>query len=285
MTTNYTEYRTKNTFEGKQWEILGPFDSGTNLMEQTIKSNFPTAWKSGEYLAKLWKHGNDHGNASNIYASAKHLIGYNVSDIVAVALIRSPLAQVMAWKKAPYYLKPCVNRPQTDYGKPCSPALGATIWDPTIHKCMSDVYVKFGSVMDVYNSYVKLYKSIVEEKRFSAVLIVTFEELVYDAPSVVRRLGPLLGLEALAEPVVFTSPAKKHGKAKGRVEQLKSLEDRPWLRAFSNETLMTLCCLLDIPALGNLSDPSGRTYAKDCEVILGNWPCARCFCDALDGTS
>lgn len=271
--TDYADYISKNTFEGKQWEVFGPFDSGTNLMSLTIESNFPKGWKTAGYLAKLWKHSNDHGNPANIYTSATHLTGYNVSNTVAIAMVRSPLSQVMAWKKAAYDLGPCISRPQTSYGQPCTPVLGATIWDSKRQRRMRDVFVKFASVMDVYNSYVQLYQHLIKDNRFSSVLLVTFEELVADAPSVVRRLAPLLGVNAPAEPVVVKRPAKKHGRSRGHTEQLKAQQDRPWLRGFAKKTLTTLCCQLDILALGNISEASGRPYAKDCEDLIGTLTC------------
>ncbi|CAK0825006.1 unnamed protein product [Prorocentrum cordatum] len=126
-------------------QIAGMFDSGTNLLWALIRANLGERAmgrvcpdeKSGQCF--FWKHSPPRQLQRELDALER-----KGQRVVLVAMVRSPLSQVVSWTKAPYDLGSCIQRAT------------ATAGSDSRTRC----YVRgepFTGVTGVWNSYVQEY--------------------------------------------------------------------------------------------------------------------------------
>mmetsp|Transcript_58790 Transcript_58790/g.140135 ORF Transcript_58790/g.140135 Transcript_58790/m.140135 type:complete len:372 (-) Transcript_58790:42-1157(-) len=259
----------------KPYVLLGPEDAGTNLLERFIEANWPNTFISTYTANALWKHANS--GAEDIYRVIRSSGIGDISDLPAVAIVRSPMAQVASWIKQPYDMEACVNRSVTTMASPCFADLQA---QPCGHKAShpnSSRLVKFSSVMDVYNKYLQLYDDIARQAVFATFLRIGYEDLVYSPAAVVRLLAHVLGVTAPYQVAIVESPAKTSGDIiHSREEALARLHNRSYLEALGDDVLKTLCPLLNTQLVTGLqegtflSEDQHRTlpYTSDCAGLL-----------------
>mmetsp|Transcript_147097 Transcript_147097/g.256693 ORF Transcript_147097/g.256693 Transcript_147097/m.256693 type:complete len:575 (+) Transcript_147097:37-1761(+) len=263
----------------KHVQILGLFDTGTNLLEQMVKANLPqvylepTAEESNPFI---WKH--TLSGASAIYKDVSEKLpkGSSTDDVVVLAMVRSPIASIVALRKSPYSLMPCTQdismehrmkvalwgggeKRYADMAKPCIGYVGDTMhnrgpwYNKSIHDGPHIVDVpdleryralNFSSTMDVYNQYLLQYRELKEMGRFKDVLIIPYEDLLLDPDVVMQRIAMATGQDLQREEIAMISaPAKDHGAAVGRERALTKLKNREWLNEFHNDPdgLYALC--------------------------------------------
>mmetsp|Transcript_23761 Transcript_23761/g.55368 ORF Transcript_23761/g.55368 Transcript_23761/m.55368 type:complete len:317 (+) Transcript_23761:80-1030(+) len=267
----------RNTSALKPYVLLGPEDTGTNLLEQLIEANWPNTFVSSQAVHAVWKHSNS--GAEDIYRVIRSSGFGNISGLPAVAIVRSPMSQVASWMKAPYDLAECVKRPVTEMDSPCIADLGAR---PAGDRSLvdidaSDVHpILYSSVMDVYNKYLQQYSDIASDAVFAKFLQLSYEDVVYSPEAVVQLLASLLGVTAPNEVVMVEEPAKSFSSS-SREEALERLHNHTYLQDLGDVGLQTLCPLLNTTLLSNLQEGSflseelGRTlsYMADCVGFLG----------------
>ena len=89
----------KKSTSAAKWLLLGPFDSGTNLFEMSVKSNFPQLGEA-EFPKgkKVWKHTLSGSNAITTTLQ-QQVAPLTLKSVVLVIMVRSPLSQISSWKK------------------------------------------------------------------------------------------------------------------------------------------------------------------------------------------
>mmetsp|Transcript_116006 Transcript_116006/g.205381 ORF Transcript_116006/g.205381 Transcript_116006/m.205381 type:complete len:390 (+) Transcript_116006:44-1213(+) len=258
----------------KYVQILGLFDTGTNLLEKMIMLNFPSlrtrsdSPEGGSRNPFIWKH-SDVG-AEDIVSAVKEGLRSteSMSDVVAIAMVRSPISNMVSLKKAPYNVEPCMTRNYTEMHESCVGYVGDTHAFPLRVKF-------FRSTMDVYNSYLRQYKKLKELNEFREVLIVSYEDLLLDPNLVMQQIAEATGQKLPADVNVLSLASKNHGSPVSRQQALDRLRNRSYLNEFANNTagLALLCRDLDKGLIKDMVEGSLREkayqvrYTQDCDDL------------------
>lgn len=250
-------------------QLLGMFDSGTNLMwalmlanlgQETMNEVCPTV---GEGHCFFWKH----TPPQELPPRVSRLRGGG--PVVLVSIVRSPLAHIAGWIKAPYNLFQCIRQTNwTDYHER-SCHLGS---DQGLFSDAAPISEDFNGPTGVWNSYVQGYHSYSERAdKDVRVVVVEYERLVIDPEAVVQEVARALG-RPLQQPFRgIEAPAKAHGEPHGRQKALQDIEKMEYLQRepMSNSlTKKALCEHLDSATMGRHMVPIApreRSYAADCE--------------------
>jgi len=255
----------------QRYAVLGPFDSGTNLFSEMVQLNFPSILLSS---SQIWKH-STLGASAIIQAMAENAqAGHEeLSDVVLVLMVRSPMSQIASWYKAPYLLGEwhgiaygtCTEVP---FGQPCE-GRTASATDPSFDPLWYRYVMQFSSVMDVYNSYLGQYQELKKADVFKDVLIVNYEDLVIGPEAIMRDFGRACDANAPPAIAVLENPSKDHGAPTNREGALRKISDRSWMQYFSVDDLETLCDdlnrdLVKDRAYGDAN--STVPYSQDCDA-------------------
>lgn len=235
-----------------KYVILGPFDSGTNLFVKTVKLNFRTLAAMNfpsESKPGPWKH--TLAGVEAIEKYIKHHQHQSVNETVAVMMLRSPIATLAAWKKAPYDIKMCMSRPWALMDHRCVGYLKC------LHGAHNDApgcSMEFNSTMEVYNSYVEQYMDLQATGHFKEVMVVLYEDLVSSPEKVMQRFGNATGQVTPMPVKLLELPAKRHGQPVGREAALIKIKEEPWLESISEDELRLLCAGIDWEQLERLKE-------------------------------
>eukprot|EP00403_Amphidinium_massartii_P010027 CAMPEP_0178410246 /NCGR_PEP_ID=MMETSP0689_2-20121128/20879_1 /TAXON_ID=160604 /ORGANISM="Amphidinium massartii, Strain CS-259" /LENGTH=337 /DNA_ID=CAMNT_0020031413 /DNA_START=70 /DNA_END=1083 /DNA_ORIENTATION=+ len=249
----------------QRYIMLGPQDSGTNLLHALLRQNYPTQI----CLIKdaIWKHANS--GAESIYKRLHASLGPELGNIVLLHTTRSPLSQVASWRKAPYELETCVTK---HILKPCAARMSAMEDRAVISAPHQNDLIQFASVMDVYNKYMEEYATLHKLGGFKDVVAVTYEDMVYSPQQVLEDI--VSHFDHVAQPAEFrmiSTAAKSHGYAVGREDALKKLQQRTYMTEFSPQLKEKLCGLLDKDLVQGivqgqyLESTKRRSYLSDCD--------------------
>jgi len=245
-------------------QMLGAFDSGTNLLWQLLRANLGddslSEFCPGEGHCWFSKH------------SPPRELDYQMerlrkegSSVVLVAMVRSPLAHIAAWIKAPYNFLQCVGSSNwTDYhARPCN------LYDYKGVPGLAQEH--FSGPTGVWNSYTQGYDKYSGGTYPGVVgLIVEYERLVLEPEGVVREVADALGFQLRAPFQSIESPAKAHGNPHGREKAIEEIQEMRYLHRepmSSSVTRARLCAHLDAATMGRHGVPTmphRRSYADDC---------------------
>lgn len=258
----------------KYVQILGLFDTGTNLLEKMMMINFPNLHTSRSRTSEygdsrnpfVWKHSD--AGAEEIVRGVKEGLRKteSMNDVVAIAMVRSPIANMVSLRKAPYNVEPCILRPYAEMHDSCVGYVGDTHDFPLRVKF-------FRTTMDIYNSYLKQYQQLKELNEFRDVLIVRYEDLLLDPKLVMQQIAEATGQQLPADVNVLSLASKNHGSPLSRQQALDRLNKRTYLDEFANNTagLALLCRDLDKSLVKDMVEGSFREkasqvrYTRDCD--------------------
>jgi hypothetical protein len=228
--------------------IMGPFDSGTNLLKEMLVRN----WVGEKWQQCLWKHSVS-PDPEEVHNFMQKWCSPNISVLM---MTRSPLAQLASWKKAPYKFKNCLN----NLSDPCYAPIGPSRRGPGIE----ENYQNMTTMMSTYNSYIRQYKVLLNKGLKS--LMIAYEDLVMSPEATMNRVAATLGWPERSEIFTPDEPAKSHGQSHGRAEAMMALRARPWLETLSREEQQQFCSGLDAKLLSDVSegDQLGHNYMHDC---------------------
>eukprot|EP00928_Gymnodinium_smaydae_P070719 TRINITY_DN5449_c0_g1_i2.p1 TRINITY_DN5449_c0_g1~~TRINITY_DN5449_c0_g1_i2.p1 ORF type:complete len:286 (-),score=40.86 TRINITY_DN5449_c0_g1_i2:228-1085(-) len=234
-------------------QIAGMYDSGSNLMESLIDSNIP----ADTFRYSLFgKHRSPRRLAELLNEQAKLLDGQRV---VVAAIVRSPLAQIAGWIKAPYDFRSQIEGMNLLHDQKTLltiPRNGGSFWGFT----------------GLWNGFTKGYADFDKHPNRS-VVIVEYERLVYDPQPVLREIASALGTALVQDFQAMDEPAKEHGHPKGRELALEEIVNMTYLHKppLSDVNVRrALCNKLDKDTLKRhiVPGPNGpRSYAADCEFL------------------
>jgi len=245
------------------------YDTGTNLIYKLLEKNFPDEFDN-------FCHPSRHTPQDKwpqlfldppCFGLAKQMSEYDPIEkwalanniTVLLSIVRSPLAQIHSWRKAPYTISPCLERPPEQYNESCHDWLRGQ---------------RFASTMDVYNEQLRLEKRLRTNGLFKKVIPITYEQLVLDdVEPIMQKLADALQLDMPKKLQTQDAPANpSHGYQNGREEAKLKLQERPWLHdsSFSSQVLTMMCNgLSHSDQAGLFEGSSGRKYTQDCADILG----------------
>lgn len=273
----------------KKLALLGPFDTGTHLLLNTLMANHQThLYKACDWdtltidhdktaHCRLWKHGinisdSPHNQGGEPVYEVLKRQGVQPKDTVVVMMVRNPLATLTAWKKAAYDLGPCAWRALDEYDQACSARHIKWHGDGQPDKFAT---ASFSSTMDAYNRYMRMYSAIQNEGRVHAAVLVTYEDMVYSPGDVVNEIADAMGWPQRDDVAVIDAPAKSHGDAHGRDRALEKLRGRDWLQKIPSDAVRKAMCMgLDTSVLQGIqdnrydSDEPSKSYAADCNGYL-----------------
>ena len=241
-------------------QILGMFDSGTNLLGALLKKNL-----GADVLNQMCPGSDDEGYHCHFW---KHTPPQDVPlhDLRLIAIVRSPLAHLSGWIKAAYDLSPCISGINwlSDQTRICSlkapPGYGTVYIDR-----------QFNGPTGVWNAYVDGYHNLAEKG--ATIKIVEYENVVLNTEKVVRDIGTFLGVP-VGDFQQIVEPAKAHGAPVGRELAVQHIRDKtyktwsPWSVAGN---VKQVCQNLEGSAMQRhsfqLSSSEERLYKSDCD-----WP-------------
>mmetsp|Transcript_17786 Transcript_17786/g.33007 ORF Transcript_17786/g.33007 Transcript_17786/m.33007 type:complete len:406 (-) Transcript_17786:212-1429(-) len=298
----------KTAASTKKLHILGPPDTGTNLIELTLELNWPDLlqnacachpddstrakgverekklpkpdrqeWAPKQCDCALWKH--SIGNATDLVNRMRTCQDQDCEtrsapedNTVVIIMVRSPIAQMIAWHTHAYSLSPCFERPFAEFTSPCF-ANTSPDWHDSTEGCnytvKYDKSIQFKSSADVYNAYMRQYRDL-QTQFGKAVLIVPFEELVISTSPVLERVAKAMDWPMPEKIKVFDRPSKGDGIQ--RAEALERLDWRSHLQDLNANDLDAMCSGIDESLLKGLyenPDPAQpRPYTYDCQHFV-----------------
>jgi hypothetical protein len=298
---------------GVPWrlKIMGPVDSGTNLLEKLLQNNLGHEMINigGEWdkhnsclhvLPSFYKARENTNTSKGQFACSdtwygsgvdKHTMPegkymdrlMNESNTIILATVRSPLAEIDSWIKAPYMLDTCIRQRRL-YGLPgslcelCSPTAPHPFRRCEYARIYKEDFVpkKYESAAAIYNAYLSGYLKYQSAEYRAQMLIVPYEKLLLQPAEVIRSVLKAMRVEERmpAKIQLVDSPAKNHGKANGREDSLTKLREKTYvnsLRKLSKDLPERYCALFDRPMLAKIMEstsPQARSYDADCEEIL-----------------
>lgn len=219
-------------YGGSRVQIIGQYNSGTNLLNELLIRNFPhDEDDSGVGACKFWKHASL-SNLQTRHASTLEACG----QVVGIAMIRNPLNWLLSCKREFYDLYAC-NKGDDWLRTACrypdgSPAyLGGN---------------QYENVERIWSSWTHDYSSL-QSFGFNQSLAIKYEDLVMDTEGQLDIIAQTLGIdfsgdvEQVDEAVHPTAVDKEHG----RELAIQKIVTRSYLESFSKQDLEDACSRLD----------------------------------------
>lgn len=255
--------------QGQHVQIMGLFDTGTNLLRSLIEANFPGQVNAydmyqphalywlpqvvnedrcydGMMVCSFWKH----ANLDVIKArSPKRLQQMHDENVVGIAMIRSPLAWLQGVRSAPYDFAHGTNDVSKDdwltRGFENSPQ-----WfgGPPVER--------WSSLSSIWSNNTQNYERL-EEYGFRRHLVVRYEDLVMDTEGEMRKIASVLGLPA-PRVVRQVEGSAKAGVSHGRDEAIEAIKKKSYQTMFNDVERLDACQRLD-------ADTMRRHGYDDCD--------------------
>jgi len=221
---------------GPHIQVLGLFNTGTNLMQKLMAKNFPSA-HFGPSPSSFWKH-------AKPSAMSRLKPALQRSGAVGVAVIRDPMSWLQSMEKAPYDLGNCVH----SYNwLTASCTLPAPCSGPPASNCVHAAHqgpMTFSSVPAFWNEWTKDYDNL-NQFGFSKFVVVRYEDVVLHTEQVLAEIATTAGLPKPSYVVQQHAPAKMHGQSNGRAAAIQKLKSKSYLRLYSPQGRKAACARLD----------------------------------------
>lgn len=242
---------------GKHVQILGLFDTGTNLLRALLEANFPEVvpydmynppmefWSTldqpdcmvdglkGKRMCSLWKH----ANLDIIKRLAPNRIAdFEANDIIAIAMIREPMSWLQSIRKEGY-----------DFAKNGNDPSKAT-W-LSDHVTASKVWyggedVVYENLEEIWNNQTSSYERL-SEYGFKRNLVIRYEDLVLDTESVMAEVAALLNL-TVPSSIDQIERSAKSGNSTGHDEACEKITAKTYLSLFSQEDFSEACMRINM---------------------------------------
>lgn len=261
-------------------QILGMFDSGTNLMGALVAANMnPSSFSAAcsgtdGYSCHFWKH-----SPPNIVpALLESRLGFGHQKGVVVAMVRSPLSHILGWELAPYDLaKSCLQ----DRSLPMAEQEAkACVIDNSPDDTVTQISEQsFQGLTGLWNSYVNFYDHLKQAYPGSDVFVVEYEKLVLNPEPIVREIVAALEFQP-PQPLPFVSveePAKTHGHKMTRNDAIRKIKYRSYLNQYplNYQNDQMLCAHLDKQIMERHAIPfdgGSARYSSDCSADIERAP-------------
>lgn len=253
-------------------QIAGMFDTGTNLLGATLEANLgvdrfnelcpgvdqmeyrSSADMHDGYHCHWWKHIGPPTLREQLTAFSD-----KGRSMLLLAMVRSPIAHILAMEDAPYDLT-CVNTQKLsdDAHRSCTIPLGGGTYT---------------GLTGVWNDYVDVYDNLSKEFPEHKVLVIEYERLVFEPEAVLLEVAHALDMTEEVETdesslMIIDDPAKSHGSPVDRDEAKEKIIGMTYLNDLSDDTTRPkLCQHLDQALMESHTvkvEGQTRAYKKDC---------------------
>jgi len=238
--------------KGRQFAIIGQYDTGTNLLQKLVASHFPSSKKLDQEAHKkedvghyLWKHTKPEDISPEVRKT--------LNGTVALVMIRDPLSWLTSLKKAPYDLKKC-TRKEDWLTAPCTTPPTYTDWIAHPDKYLRAPPPKFlyhpqkeltlPNLESFWNEWTRDYTH-AADFGFADVLLIRYEDLVIETETQLKRIAKILDLPAPGEVTPLKTAAKSHGNPTDRNAALRKIREKTYLSMYSAADQKAVCERLD----------------------------------------
>jgi hypothetical protein len=255
--------------------LMGPFDSGTHLMLYSLIANWPQEMQQAclspgalnpgqepQMCRHIWKH--SLVDKDGVYRVLERSMG-DLRNAVLVILVRSPVSQALSWKRDPWDLARCMERPWEEMDQPCEANLRAKP-PASFMGIPGDVDI-FNSTADVYNRYVRLYSDLASEGLFRDVKIIAYEEMVTSPTKVLDTIAQALNWPK-KDSYKILDGSQKNELGTSRSAAFAKIQQRSYLATVGTVGVRKLCEGVDAAALAAMPASAtgfSRGYARDCD--------------------
>lgn len=222
-------------------QLYGPFNTGTNLLQQLLQKNFP-----GQIFVRepVWKH----SSLRNLLKEQPHVRSSLASSGPAIAVVRDPLSWLQSMKKAGYDLKSCTESPMWLQAGCRLPEKGGLYSTNGCLHCSSVPAhrrpVMFDDLMHFWNSYTEDYLNLASFGPTSFT-VMRYEDLVFHTEDLMDRVADLVGIPHPANFKQQEASAKNHGSSNGRQKAIDKLNSKSYMAAYLPGEVSTACAGLD----------------------------------------
>lgn len=260
---------------GTKLALMGPFDSGTHLMLYSLIANWPKEMQRAclspgalepgqepQMCRHIWKH--SLVDKDGVYRVLRRSLG-SLQDTVLLILVRSPVSQVLSWKRDPWDLGACLRRPWEEMDQPCKADMRAKP-PASFAGIPKDDVDTFESTADVYNRYMRLYSKLASEGLFKAVKIVAYEEMVTSPSEILDSIAATLDWPK-PDSYRILDGSQKNELGTSRADAFTKIRNRTYLVKVGTEGVQKVCQGIDSGALAALpASVTGfsKVYAQDC---------------------
>lgn len=246
----------------KHVQILGLFDTGTNLLRELLQANFgdqvvlyenfqPAAryWlmkdedvcysdeQNGRQICSVWKH----ANLDVVKRRApKRIRQYEADNVIAIAMVREPLAWLQGVKKQPYDFSMEGNNFSRDDWL-AQPVSVQTDWyggPPT---------EGYSSIIEAWNSHARIYGNLANYG-FKRHLVMRYEDLVLRTQKAVDAIASLLELP-IPKGIDQVMDSAKLGDSHGHDMAVQMIRNRTYEHMLSDADKSDACNRLDLDAM------------------------------------
>lgn len=252
-------------------QILGMFDSGTNLLQQLMLKNlaslkmssltFEPAPRGGRCgAAGIWKHfPPEELDRSKIdrYLTSDSVMR-DFANTKVVAIVRSPAAQLIGWQKAGYNIKKCTTKGMHD--PPADWITRQCTWrctDQELDCPFQQGTFHVASVVEQWNAYGRGYRALTQQ--YPHMVILKYEDLVLEPEAAIGQVATIVDDTVNRDFEMVESSAKTHGGSHGRDEAIQDISEHLYLQHLTKEERTAICARVD----GELLSHFG--YELDCE--------------------
>lgn len=221
-------------------QILGLYNTGTNLLQALLDKNFPGVFVPPSYGRRafgqiFWKH----VQPTVLMRKAPNLKGrLEARNAVGLAMIRDPLAWLQSTKDAPYDLAACV-RTTAWLSQPCTLPLHSDTGGGAAYTMPGPQTLP--SLPAFWNEWTEDYGHL-EDFGFKRSLVISYEDLVLDTEGVLEKIAHLVNVPPPATVKQKHRPAKTLGG--GRAEAMRKLASKSWLYRYTDGELQAACARL-----------------------------------------
>jgi len=231
--------------------VLGPPDSGTNLLGSLLKLNFPKMTiRAADKL--VFKHSIPQQGADkfvqNLLNALGNAKGNALGNAHVIVMTRSPVSQLGSWLKAPYLFSECVdkfvNNSMSD--QHCQPDLHRVGREDLDLGSAGDLPAQFDSVSDIYNQYMHFYEELgSQDFGLSSVTLVAYEDLVLSVEGAMSAIADRTGWKIDGQVKADLESAKSHGDSNGWKEAVEKIQHRTYLASIDEDQRARFCAGLD----------------------------------------
>lgn len=247
--------RTLTSRDGGGVQIMGHYNTGTNLLEALLMSNFPSEFTiaAGSVTSgpcKFWKH----ADLQQLKSARPDILSYckEGAGTVGLALVRNPLSWLASFHHEAYDLWACKDG--SDWlTRPCVYPLGSPA-------CLGGK--SFDNLEVLWGHWASTYRNL-PEYGFKRYLLIRYEDLVLRTKQVMNTIAKVAGIpppKELEQIDDDKSPTAQDDN--GRVDSENKLKTKSYLSDLTADEMRAACERLDATQMHYF------LYEDDCKDIL-----------------
>lgn len=266
---------------GVHVQIMGLFDTGTNLLSALIEKNFPADvfvydmphpsgkyWRQaeapgcvderngGKYLCSFWKHANLDVLKSRSGIRLQELAAHKV---VGIAMVREPMSWLQSIRKEGYDFAKNGNKVNTaDW------LTRSVTASPIFYGNEGDV--TWANLEEIWNNQTRSYQNL-SAYGFPKTLVIRYEDLVVNTTAVMNRVAEVIGVN-MTGAFSQVEESAKGGDSTGHDAAVAKIHNKTYLTQYSQSEKVQACSVID-------KDLAAKFDYNDCKSATAEWAVMR----------